>query len=1222
MPTEFEELRLTVTLSDAATAGIEGINVKMKALSGDLANEQEKLTGIMKSFKEQMGAVLEGDIGKFLGMTAEMTNSARTMGTALGGSLLALGGVTGLATLAVMPLKGFAQSMVNLNQLSRELGHSAAGIKAIQEAFALQGMSNEQATSALQALQSSMVQVLDDHSPMIQGLRNGSKATVETALAMEKYIARLRAKAISSDEVGFFNEQTKAMQQMPEFLKNAGFTSQQAAEFTTLFVKAQGYGPEIKRKWDEVKAPSADTIAYLKIVSDQTDLFIASWNRVASARSRIFDAILALPFGPDSSLVKAAVWLANSLERTADKSEEIIQKIYSPQMKALQEANPGAPGWKSIIPWDARNIAREKAAVDYLNKPWGPQDQQQGGTAQKFGGGVQSSQDYNLDVMEAVAGSVKINPSAWEDWLENAPMSENIEDRRFYDPTQPGGVPAGGVAQGIGGQANEQSRRELIKELSLLNRLLAPISLPEGSVVGTGDVLGGGGGFTPGGGGGFGGRGATGSWGGGGGGGGGGYASARRTGGGRGSGGGGVRGTGSGTSSRRTGGGGGRDRPSGTQPEGGKGAVSKADVRTMLEKHVEEAGLVGFVPKDGAQYGITTGSKEEWVHFFTELAGKESGYKPGRESDNYKDPGGSAGLLQVSPLDNKRHGLGLDAGNTWEELHDPNTGLRVGVHLAKKWIRENGTIGNMRKSWSPMREGWRPAPPGSKGVQPEGSGPRYTPGAAPGTVGAPEGVRDISTTAGAKLARDGVMVPEGLLVHHTNSRGTAEDLVAGLRGRKTNDKLGLSVQFAIERDGSIVMLMPDGSIARHAGDLEKSTMIAGRKLGNMNLEGVEVIALNEDDVTEKQKESIGRLYRMRQARWGWKGPENSLYGHGELTGRKEDIEGRTAKEYREGKRVLPPQLTPQTAGTPAAGQPGGGVDTSRLGPEAGSANRPDYYGGTITVGGQTFNYGTGGGKRGSTPYGTYEIFLTKEYGGKSYSSIGSIASVGTQGGEINDPRYPGAPRAGIQIHSASHDRLDALYTAGCFGIAKSQWPRFKEALLKEAAKGPLFITINRNGQAAIGGKQILPGDGKAIQAAEQAGAPAVGGTTSAQSEKQLNDDLVELGKKGLNPKPAWDAYNAREAARKSGTAPPPATTAAAAAPPPAPEKKAPPPVGSADRKYLDQMQAFEDKKAKANVNLNVKVTAPADTEVKSSASGDVHEKTTERVKDLESQTNS
>jgi hypothetical protein len=129
------------------------------------------------------------------------------------------------------------------------------------------------------------------------------------------------------------------------------------------------------------------------------------------------------------------------------------------------------------------------------------------------------------------------------------------------------------------------------------------------------------------------------------------------------------------------------------------------------------------------------------------------------------------------------------------------------------------------------------------------------------------------------------------------------------------------------------------------------------------------------------------------------------------------------------------------------------------------AGRPSRIQGAVTVGGQTFGYASGGRGRGSVPFGDYPI----NFGdiGPVGRRIGSIAGLGGAGGTIDDPRYPGRPRAGIQIHPGSGATLDRLYTQGCFAVPRQQWPAFKRALLEQAKNGPLMLHIGRDGRAEV-----------------------------------------------------------------------------------------------------------------------------------------------------------
>ena len=149
-------------------------------------------------------------------------------------------------------------------------------------------------------------------------------------------------------------------------------------------------------------------------------------------------------------------------------------------------------------------------------------------------------------------------------------------------------------------------------------------------------------------------------------------------------------------------------------------------------------------------------------------------------------------------------------------------------------------------------------------------------------------------------------------------------------------------------------------------------------------------------------------------------------------------------------------------GSKAAGSSGGGSAPDQ-------ADRPYKIGGKVTVGGQSFTWGSGGSGRGSLPYGDYPINFGQDYGniGSVGHRIGSVASIGGIGGVINDPKYPGHPRGSIQIHPGSGATLDRLYTQGCFAVPRQQWPAFKRTLLEQAKKGPLMLHIGRDGRAEV-----------------------------------------------------------------------------------------------------------------------------------------------------------
>lgn len=163
-------------------------------------------------------------------------------------------------------------------------------------------------------------------------------------------------------------------------------------------------------------------------------------------------------------------------------------------------------------------------------------------------------------------------------------------------------------------------------------------------------------------------------------------------------------------------------------PGGGPGAMDKQQLRGQLEKEITNSPLNGFVPPDGERYGIKTGSPKEWSHFMTELAGKESGYKPGAVGDVGSFGGhGSRGLFQLSPQDAQTYGLNRGKPFSYDQLHDPATNMRAAVDIMNQRVRQGGIGGRQGAAayWGPLQRGWTPGPMQGDGGQIGGGGQGY-----------------------------------------------------------------------------------------------------------------------------------------------------------------------------------------------------------------------------------------------------------------------------------------------------------------------------------------------------------------------------------------------------------------------------------------------------------------------------------------------------------------
>jgi hypothetical protein len=126
-------------------------------------------------------------------------------------------------------------------------------------------------------------------------------------------------------------------------------------------------------------------------------------------------------------------------------------------------------------------------------------------------------------------------------------------------------------------------------------------------------------------------------------------------------------------------------------------------------------------------------------------------------------------------------------------------------------------------------------------------------------------------------------------------------------------------------------------------------------------------------------------------------------------------------------------------------------------------NRPGYYGGTVTINGHQYQYGTGGGRFPSLPYGTY--YLHPGAIGSVGRRIGAIAGISDsnnpRNNTVNDPKL-GRGRDGVEVHFSRSGR-----TNGCFGV-RGNWGGFRNDFAAAARQGPLVLHIDPGGNATIG----------------------------------------------------------------------------------------------------------------------------------------------------------
>jgi hypothetical protein len=107
-----------------------------------------------------------------------------------------------------------------------------------------------------------------------------------------------------------------------------------------------------------------------------------------------------------------------------------------------------------------------------------------------------------------------------------------------------------------------------------------------------------------------------------------------------------------------------------------QGAVNSSDLYNLLKQKFANSKLNGYVPADGARWGITTGSPDEWARLALATAKQESSL------NSFEAKGG---LFQMNPQDLHNYGV-------YGDWRDPNVQAQGAVNEWEKHIRQDGVV--------------------------------------------------------------------------------------------------------------------------------------------------------------------------------------------------------------------------------------------------------------------------------------------------------------------------------------------------------------------------------------------------------------------------------------------------------------------------------------------------------------------------------------------------
>ena len=135
----------------------------------------------------------------------------------------------------------------------------------------------------------------------------------------------------------------------------------------------------------------------------------------------------------------------------------------------------------------------------------------------------------------------------------------------------------------------------------------------------------------------------------------------------------------------------------------------------------------------------------------------------------------------------------------------------------------------------------------------------------------------------ARIQAVGGADPAAFIVHHTSGRGTVEGVQQTLRER------GLGVEYVMDRGDKDRGPRIYATGGPGAANIQPGWGDKGAGLSNANVVGMEIIANDDKDVTDQQKQLFAKFIQARY-------PKTNLLGHGEVNpGHKEADEGLSAK---------------------------------------------------------------------------------------------------------------------------------------------------------------------------------------------------------------------------------------------------------------------------------------------------------------------------------------
>jgi hypothetical protein len=340
MATEQEELRLTVTLADNASAGLEKLQAQIKELGGGGGGGAggnkhiEKLNEGTKALTETV-----------MKMTGSFGEAFKSLGMLRLGFI---GGVAGLAAFGyemakqIKDLGEYTDKLRGLGQLGKDIGLDPGAIKNISEQLKVFGVSAEQSEASLAKFAQRMAELQRD--PRVRlGILQQTATDPRAQADMNARIDALNRAATIEDKLNI------ARQMYENIRQNAlrrGETEERAADEARQGMLKFGYDTELSRagvlrqRTEEERKADKERFENATAYSNLLGKIGGQWEHILEL---IKDPL----FAKDSLLVKSLERFSQALEKVTGAFEAQNKRTAehpSAQPQGLQRFNPFAYG--------------------------------------------------------------------------------------------------------------------------------------------------------------------------------------------------------------------------------------------------------------------------------------------------------------------------------------------------------------------------------------------------------------------------------------------------------------------------------------------------------------------------------------------------------------------------------------------------------------------------------------------------------------------------------------------------------------------------------------------------------------------------------------------------------------------------------------------------------------------------------------------------------------